>query len=70
MPATAHRVTVSSKAQDLPKSGAGIDLTVFHHRSIVGHMAIGRGGIRWWSSYKSKPRAISWPAFARLMKRK
>ena len=70
MPTAAHRVTFSSKAQDLPRSGAGIDLTIFHHRSIVGHMAIGRGGVRWWAANKSKCKAMTWPAFARLMEKR
>lgn len=63
----AHRVAVTTHANDLPKAGAGINLTIHKHGAVLGRLTIGRGGIKWNSWKKSIGRSLTWPTFARLM---
>lgn len=70
MPATVHRVEVSSCFQDLPKSGAGINLRIFRKKSVVGRLLIGRGGLRWLGKNKMKGKKLSWPALALMMNKR
>lgn len=69
MPKSIHRVVVESRTQDLPKAGAGIDMTIYRQHKVLGRLTIGRGGIRWTASRKSIPRRVSWLALAAMMER-
>ena len=40
----AHRIAVTTRAQDLPKAGAGVDLIIRQNGKVQGRLALGRGG--------------------------